>query len=443
MDNLKKTPSMGTIITATTQASKPAFRRTFDTPVREGPEATVPKPPPFKPKFTETNQDAKSQKPGFSSQPKPPLSALKLPLTPIRKSSLMSGLQAQQGQEIQRGEHWTPPTPKPPTPQTPPKPQQGGGRGWGHAVRGAFRSSFIHSVPPKPPAAKKPSFAPGPSGGRERLVHQQKSDNPSAPKKKTVPDAFTLGNPPMKPNRPTHIDLQRFQQGGKGQNGGCLETSGCPVTLLRRALPAPYTGPSLAESPLPEHESHDDLTSLLQLGSSSNKESGDKNLPEVYDDVGTCSGLEGEIVGDDVYSDVGPAEELFRFPPPPPIEELYDDVDSASLILKGKVEQMDPKMKKKFEKEEKEFRKKFHFKGDIQVLYDVTIVTPLFTKKWGTRDLHLKPGEVIKVIVRPDKGVLIGRNNEGKFGYVSTNHVAQDAGDVYDDIGEDCIYDND
>ena len=43
-----------------------------------------------------------------------------------------------------------------------------------------------------------------------------------------------------------------------------------------------------------------------------------------------------------------------------PIEELYDDVDSASLILKGKVEQMDPKMKKKFEKEEKEFRKKFH-----------------------------------------------------------------------------------
>ena len=222
MDNLKKTPSMGTIITATTQASKPAFRRTFDTPVREGPEATVPKPPPFKPKFTETNQDAKSQKPGFSSQPKPPLSALKLPLTPIRKSSLMSGLQAQQGQEIQRGEHWTPPTPKPPTPQTPPKPQQGGGRGWGHAVRGAFRSSFIHSVPPKPPAAKKPSFAPGPSGGRERLVHQQKSDNPSAPKKKTVPDAFTLGNPPMKPNRPTHIDLQRFQQGGKGQNGEIL-----------------------------------------------------------------------------------------------------------------------------------------------------------------------------------------------------------------------------
>lgn len=58
----------------------------------------------------------------------------------------------------------------------------------------------------------------------------------------------------------------------------------------------------------------------------------------------------------------------------------------------------------------------FHcqFEGEIQVLYDVTIDPTLDSKKWGNKDLQLKPGEVIDVIVKPTNGKLIGRNRDGK-----------------------------
>ncbi|XP_064163906.1 FYN-binding protein 1 isoform X2 [Anguilla rostrata] len=145
-------------------------------------------------------------------------------------------------------------------------------------------------------------------------------------------------------------------------------------------------------------------------------------------------------------------------------EEIYDDVDSqtcaapaapaapaaiaslGSLLQKhskAKTEEKDPKKQKKFEKEEKEFRKKFKFDGEIQVLYQVTIISPLTNKKWGNKDLPLRPGETVDVIVKPADNKLIGRNEEGKFGYVSTSHIVAEDADIYDDIGEDCIYDND
>ncbi|KAM4615888.1 FYN-binding protein 1-like [Polymixia lowei] len=184
--------------------------------------------------------------------------------------------------------------------------------------------------------------------------------------------------------------------------------------------------------------------------------------PEVYDDVGAqmdaCGGPEGQNAGDDeIYDNLdGPDQDISFPPPPPPIideEDLYDDVESqgfppplndlSQFTPKGKSEVMDTKKKKKFEKEEKEFRKKFKFEGEIHVLYDVTIATTLTTKKWGNKDLQLKPGEVIDVIVKPVGGKLIGRSREGQFGYVAVENIAQDMGDIYDDIGEDCIYDND
>ncbi|KAK6306123.1 hypothetical protein J4Q44_G00230480 [Coregonus suidteri] len=174
----------------------------------------------------------------------------------------------------------------------------------------------------------------------------------------------------------------------------------------------------------------------------------------------TLSGIKVQQAEDgDIYDDVDGSTQN-RFPPqPPPVfiegDMIYDDVESQSiptppllnslpqLTPKGTQEVMDPKKKKKFEKEEKEFRKKFKFEGEIQVLYDVTIDPTLASKKWGNKDLQLKPGEVIDVIVKPTDGKLIGRNRDGKFGYVSMVNVAQDGGDIYDDIGENCIYDND
>ncbi|XP_042250538.1 FYN-binding protein 1 isoform X1 [Thunnus maccoyii] len=137
-------------------------------------------------------------------------------------------------------------------------------------------------------------------------------------------------------------------------------------------------------------------------------------------------------------------------------EEIYDDVDSQNLpplppisslpTLKGKSrteEREDPKKQKKFEKEEKEFRKKFKYDGEIQVLYQVTIVPTLTNKKWSGKELAVKAGEKLDVIVKAVDNKLICRNEEGKFGYVSTSYIFMDDGDIYDDIGDDCIYDND
>ncbi|XP_039636815.1 FYN-binding protein 1 isoform X2 [Perca fluviatilis] len=203
--------------------------------------------------------------------------------------------------------------------------------------------------------------------------------------------------------------------------------------------------------------------------------------PEVYDDIDVASpdnsgmkrpgvvlpplpGDEGEI-----YDDVVDPNLDVRVPPPSQFtaegnsdqpgaaidDEIYDDIDSQNVPplppisslppLKGKskTEEMDPKKQKKFEKEEKDFRKKFKYEGGIKVLYQVTIAPTLTNKKWGVKELPIKAGETLDVIVKAVDNKLICRNEEGKFGYVSTGHIVTDDGDIYDDIGDDCVYDND
>uniref|UniRef100_UPI0037E7C536 FYN-binding protein 1 isoform X2 n=1 Tax=Semicossyphus pulcher TaxID=241346 RepID=UPI0037E7C536 len=201
--------------------------------------------------------------------------------------------------------------------------------------------------------------------------------------------------------------------------------------------------------------------------------------PEVYDDIDVAdnSGHKGPGVvlpplpgeGGEIYDDVLDPHLEVRVPPPSQFtadgksdqpgaaidEEIYDDIDSQSLpplppisslpTLKGKskTEDMDSKKQKKFEKEEKDFRKKFKYEGEIQVLYQVNIIPTLNNKKWGGKDLQVKAGEKLDVIVKAVDNKLICRNEEGKFGYVSTSHIDTEDGDIYDDIGDDCIYDND
>uniref|UniRef100_A0A3Q2WVU7 FYN-binding protein-like n=1 Tax=Haplochromis burtoni TaxID=8153 RepID=A0A3Q2WVU7_HAPBU len=129
-------------------------------------------------------------------------------------------------------------------------------------------------------------------------------------------------------------------------------------------------------------------------------------------------------------------------------EEIYDDVDSQNAPIpppissippgkiKTKVDEMDPKKQKKFEKEEKEFRKKFKYEGEIQVLYQVNVIHNLTNKKWSGKELPVKAGEALDVIAKAVDNKLICRNEDGKFGYVSTSHIAMDDGDIYDDIGD-------
>uniref|UniRef100_A0A8C2PL81 FYN binding protein 1 n=1 Tax=Capra hircus TaxID=9925 RepID=A0A8C2PL81_CAPHI len=106
-------------------------------------------------------------------------------------------------------------------------------------------------------------------------------------------------------------------------------------------------------------------------------------------------------MGDEVYDDVDASDF-----PPPPIE--------ISQGVKPKAEEKDPKKLKKQEKEEKDFRKKFKYDGEIRVLYSTKVAPSLSSKKWGNRDLQIKPGESLEVIQNTDDTKVLCRNEEGK-----------------------------
>ncbi|XP_047228755.1 FYN-binding protein 1 isoform X2 [Girardinichthys multiradiatus] len=192
--------------------------------------------------------------------------------------------------------------------------------------------------------------------------------------------------------------------------------------------------PNLEVSSLENEPSPARNRSILRIFDRNRRSPSSKVLP-APDQFAAAGNLDRSAapIDEEIYDDV----DSQNAPPPPPISSL------PGMKSKSKTEDMDPKKQKKFEKEEKEFRKKFKYDGEIQVLYQVTITSSLNNKKWGGKDLLVKAGEKLDVIVKAQDGKLLCRNEEGKFGYVSTGHVVDD-GEIYDDIGGDeCIYDND
>ncbi|KAM9250409.1 FYN-binding protein 1 isoform 1-T1 [Cariama cristata] len=157
----------------------------------------------------------------------------------------------------------------------------------------------------------------------------------------------------------------------------------------------------------------------------------------------------GKDCGDnDVYDDVDSSD----FPAPPPelkqvkigITPLIRNLSSKSASLgKRKSDEKDVQKLKKMEREEKEFRKKFKFEGEIKVLYSTTTVQDLPQRRWGSKDLQVKPGESLEIIESTDDTKVLCRNEEGKYGYVLRSDLVENDGEIYDDIGDDCIYDND
>ncbi|XP_062455806.1 FYN-binding protein 1 [Rhea pennata] len=137
--------------------------------------------------------------------------------------------------------------------------------------------------------------------------------------------------------------------------------------------------------------------------------------------------------------------------------DVYDDVDSSDFpppsaglkssksvsLGKGKQDEKDARKLKKMEREEKEFRKKFKFEGEIKVLYSTTTIHDLPQRRWGSKDLQVKPGESLEIIENTDDTKVLCRNEEGKYGYVLRSNLVENDGEIYDDIGDGCIYDND
>ncbi|KAM6156765.1 FYN-binding protein 1 isoform 2-T2 [Erethizon dorsatum] len=190
---------------------------------------------------------------------------------------------------------------------------------------------------------------------------------------------------------------------------------------------------------------------------------------EVYDDVAeqdasnsqSQSGSGGVFPPppDDIYDGIEEENASDGFPSPAKQlevgEEVYDDVDTSDFPAppaeishgistgKTKAEEKDPKKLKKQEKEEKDFRKKFKYDGEIRVLYSTKASSSLTSRKWGTRDLQVKPGEALEVIQNTDDTKVLCRNEEGKYGYVLRSQLVDNDGEIYDDIADGCIYDND
>lgn len=189
---------------------------------------------------------------------------------------------------------------------------------------------------------------------------------------------------------------------------------------------------------------------------------------EVYDDVAeqddvsshSQSGSGGMFPppppDDDIYDGIEEEDADDGFPSPPKQldvgDEVYDDVDASdfpappaelSQGAKAKTEEKDLKKLKKQEKEEKDFRKKFKYDGEIRVLYSTKVAPALTSKRWGTRDLQVKPGESLEVIQSTDDTKVLCRNEEGKYGYVLRSYLVDNDGEIYDDIADGCIYDND
>ncbi|XP_056600820.1 FYN-binding protein 1 [Triplophysa dalaica] len=178
------------------------------------------------------------------------------------------------------------------------------------------------------------------------------------------------------------------------------------------------------------------------------------NVLYVHNNTGTHDHLQNLPAVDESESDVYECvEEDFSFPPPPPDLTFNSEVGDTDDVVSSthlhpppssdkSTRSMDETSKKCFEKEEKDFRKQFKYKGKIRVLYQATVLPSLPIKMFGNKDLVVKPGEIIDVIDHPAGDKIIGRNSKGKFGYVSTANIEED-NSVYDDVGEECIYDND
>lgn len=62
----------------------------------------------------------------------------------------------------------------------------------------------------------------------------------------------------------------------------------------------------------------------------------------------------------------------------------------------------------------------FQYEGEIQVLYQVTVIHNLTNKKWSGKELPVKAGEALDVIAKAVDDKLICRNEDGKCEYLFT-----------------------
>ncbi|XDV21451.1 hypothetical protein PO909_026546 [Leuciscus waleckii] len=287
-------------------------------------------------------------------------------------------------------------------------------------------------TPAKPSAMQKPIFhkdisaAPGTA-----------TDDLSVPKTKPLPSVFALGKCPAKPERPPHVNLNKFRGNVSNTNNPELDPGLFPLP----PPPERLSITSMTPPPSPDFTLPPALPPL------------DQTLQEdLYDDTDTMnrtqtslgkSSNDHEESGEEIY------EDLDSNRPEDNKETVEEKTTKESKELKKKLEkeekkrlEQEKKEKKEREKRQQEARKKFKIKGTIEV---VDTVKARVDHKGGKNKLPLKQGEAIEIVRKTEnpKDYWLARNTEGHYGFVKPDTLdvrgevihTQDGQEVYDDVG--------
>ncbi|CAB1314127.1 unnamed protein product [Coregonus sp. 'balchen'] len=265
------------------------------------------------------------------------------------------------------------PRPLPPPSDTD---RQGKGR-----ITGELLQNMMHKGVPTAPTKPVPPSLPS-----------QRSLTEVTPLRRTLPSE---GPRPIKPRRPPHVAVVSLFQGSlvylapqdsqaspAAYHGSvplygyiintCVDVDYEEVKRKLKLSRAP--DPSLPPPPPPPPVSFEDNDIYYDVDSSDNMNSSMTQEEDDYDDV---QGIPND------------------FPPPPPEMSL------------------DPKMRKKLEKDEQEFRKRFKFEGPIKVLHSMMVDASV--KKAGGKDLTVVQGEILEVIQLTSDKKALCRNEQGKW----------------------------
>ncbi|XP_030061498.1 FYN-binding protein 2 [Microcaecilia unicolor] len=134
---------------------------------------------------------------------------------------------------------------------------------------------------------------------------------------------------------------------------------------------------------------------------------------------------------EDIYDDIEPNPKISidkdvlknwmrKFPMPKETEKRRSSEVCERNIFKNMLEK---EKNKKMTKEEKLFREKFEYTKEIVVLNTATVDSSVSALKRGKLDLRITEGETLDVIDIADNNQIICRNSEGKYGYVSVEHL--------------------
>ncbi|KAM4807812.1 FYN-binding protein 1-like [Rhinophrynus dorsalis] len=322
----------------------------------------------------------------------------------------------------------------------------------------------VANIPPKPPLFNKPTIG--------------KCTN--IPKLKLLPSEAVLGPKPRKPSRPPFVDLDKFRK--SEDSGDYVVMRGCPDILkhFTPKLSASQSQPNLVtrspshyirrstgcctETLLPKYISliegkHKAELPVCRVDDNQPDGLGYKKISKTL--KLSCSTVDKTIRW---FQRRGSTQNRPHHGRPKKLNasvqrhiqklclenrhELYDDVDS--ILEKSKPLSRDLSSSsesnilitnwrndtnlKKIEKQEREFRKKFQFNGEIKVISRTMVDPNAVIQKAGDKDLSYIRGEILDVIQLTSAEKILCRNCEGKFGYVPRKAVLKLEKTIYDNI---------